>query len=252
MRAFWKYEALGNDYLVLDPAGWGDLPAAAGIRRLCDRHFGLGSDGILWGPLPAPAGALCGLRIFNPDGSEAEKSGNGLRIFARHLFDLGRVAAEAPFAVATAGGVAACCVLEGGRRVRVGMGRARFGSGEIPVTGPAREVLNETTLAGGEPVLFCGVTVGNPHCVVLNHPATEAVALRLGPALETHRCSRGARTCNSWRCWGQVRSGSKFGSAARGIPWPRAAAPVRRRRRRTGLGCAARRWPYTCPAVCWM
>ncbi len=186
MRAFWKYEALGNDYLVLDPAGWGDLPAAAGIRRLCDRHFGLGSDGILWGPLPAPAGALCGLRIFNPDGSEAEKSGNGLRIFARHLFDLGRVAAEAPFAVATAGGVAACCVLEGGRRVRVGMGRARFGSGEIPVTGPAREVLNETTLAGGEPVLFCGVTVGNPHCVVLNHPATEAVALRLGPALETH------------------------------------------------------------------
>ncbi|MFA4943633.1 MAG: diaminopimelate epimerase [Lentisphaeria bacterium] len=187
---FWKYEALGNDYLVLDPASWGEgaPPPAAAIRRLCDRHFGLGSDGILWGPLPA-AGALCGLRIFNPDGSEAEKSGNGLRIFARFLLDSGRARAAAPFQVNTLGGVVECRVLAGGGRVRVGMGRVSFRSGDIPVAGEDRETLHETTLVGSPmtPIIFCAASVGNPHCVVLNPPTVdEATARRLGPLLETH------------------------------------------------------------------
>ena len=93
---FSKYHALGNDYLVLNPAdfpGWGE-PTVEQIRLVCHRNFGVGSDGILWGPLPAPDGAF-GLRIFNPDGSEAEKSGNGLRIFSRFLQDIGRVRAGA-------------------------------------------------------------------------------------------------------------------------------------------------------------
>lgn len=186
---FAKYEALGNDYLVLAPESWTPELAPAAIRRLCDRHFGLGSDGILHGPLPPPAGAegfLCGLRIFNPDGSEAEKSGNGLRIFARFLYDSGRVREDVPFRVSTAGGGVECRVLDQGRRVRVDMGCVRFHSADIPVAGEPREVLRETLVLDGRPLLFCAATVGNPHCVVLNQPALPQTACELGPKIETH------------------------------------------------------------------
>jgi len=210
---FHKYEGLGNDYLVVDPATW-DLPLTPErIRLLCDRHFGLGSDGILYGPLPEAEGQildskfqipnskfpstayrppstvmppLCSLRILNPDGSEAEKSGNGLRIFARYLLDTGRVVTDTPFRIRTAGGLVTCTVFAGGRSVRVDMGCASFASREIPVAGPAREVLNETVEIGGRPVRFCAATVGNPHCVVLGEPVTPETAGALGPKLETH------------------------------------------------------------------
>jgi diaminopimelate epimerase len=90
---FHKYHALGNDYLVLDPRdfpAWKPAPTIEQIRVVCHRNFGVGSDGILWGPLPSQQSEF-GLRIFNPDGSEAEKSGNGLRIFSRYLWDQGLV-----------------------------------------------------------------------------------------------------------------------------------------------------------------
>ncbi len=92
-----KSHGLGNDYLVVDPA---DLPfavTAERVRLLCDRHFGVGSDGLL-----VLDGELS-LRIINPDGSEAEKSGNGLRIFAKWLYDTGRVRTE-HFTIRTPGG----------------------------------------------------------------------------------------------------------------------------------------------------
>ena len=88
---FHKYHALGNDYIVLDPRdfpSWQRAPTVEQIRVICHRNFGVGSDGILWGPLPSTQSEF-GLRIFNPDGSEAEKSGNGLRIFSRYLWDQG-------------------------------------------------------------------------------------------------------------------------------------------------------------------
>ena len=80
---FRKYEALGNDYFVIEPRDLATPPGPEDIRLLCDRRYGIGSDGILYGPIADPAGFR--LRIFNPDGSEAEKSGNGIRIFARYL-----------------------------------------------------------------------------------------------------------------------------------------------------------------------
>lgn len=88
---FIKYDALGNDYLVLDPASCDLTLDPAVIRRICDRRHGLGSDGILYGPHLDDG--QYGLRIFNPDGTECEKSGNGLRIFARYLRDAGYVTA---------------------------------------------------------------------------------------------------------------------------------------------------------------
>ena len=100
---FAKYHALGNDYLVLEPKDCPALFSPEAIRKVCHRHFGLGSDGILWGPLPSLQSEF-GLRIFNPDGSEAEKSGNGLRIFSRYLFDQKLVGSE-PFTIEVPGGV---------------------------------------------------------------------------------------------------------------------------------------------------
>src|SRR5882762_2800056 len=114
MIPFAKGHGLGNDYLVLDRR---DLPgelSARAIQRICDRNRGVGSDGILL--RVASARADFGLRIFNPDGSEAEKSGNGLRIFAKYLCDHGR--AKMPsFTVDTRGGVVTCDCRVDGRRV---------------------------------------------------------------------------------------------------------------------------------------
>src|SRR5438552_749368 len=142
---FLKYHALGNDYLVIDSREFTRAFTPEQIRLICHRHFGIGSDGILWGPLPSKK-APFGLRIFNPDGSEAEKSGNGLRIFSRFLWDQRLVSGE-PFAIETPGGVVTAVVRDGGQTVQVEMGRVSFWSEEIPVTGPRREVLGETIQA---------------------------------------------------------------------------------------------------------
>jgi diaminopimelate epimerase len=180
---FAKYHALGNDYLVFEGKAVGDLLSPATVRRICDRHRGVGSDGILVRG-ECDADGRFPLRILNPDGSEAEKSGNGLRIFARYLWDLGAVT-ERPFEALTPGGVVTCQVLPGGRSVTVEMGRVSFSSADIPVTGPPREVLRETLDVAGRPIEFSAATVGNPHCVVLCDRATEAEARALGPLLET-------------------------------------------------------------------
>lgn len=178
-----KYHALGNDYLVMHPEALGAEPAPTAIRRICHRHLGVGADGILLGPLESKS---CdhGLRIFNPDGSEAEKSGNGLRIFARSLWDRGLVGHE-PFSVETPGGAVGCEVRADGKSVKVKMGEVRFDSSVIPVIGAAREVLNEILEVDGQTVTFCAATIGNPHCVVLvDNPSPEQTR-RLGPLIET-------------------------------------------------------------------
>jgi diaminopimelate epimerase len=180
---FAKYHALGNDYIVIKPA---DLPrtlSISQIRLICHRHYGLGSDGILLGPLNAREADFA-LRIFNPDGSEAEKSGNGLRIFSRYLWDEGLVGAE-PFTVITPGGKVTCRVHPGGGSVTVEMGEVSFDSTKIPVLGPPREVLNETIVVAGKEFTFCSATVGNPHCVVLRNAVSPDEATRYGPLIET-------------------------------------------------------------------
>jgi len=179
---FYKYHALGNDYLVITWPPSQPITATL-VERICDRHFGIGSDGILVGNAVEPG--KFALRIFNPDGSEAEKSGNGLRIFARYLWDSGLVKDDY-FDVATKGGVVRCQVRDAGRNVFVEMGRASFDSNRIPVTGPQREVIGETLDIGGERVTFTALTLGNPHCVIHRDDISPALARRLGPAIETH------------------------------------------------------------------
>jgi diaminopimelate epimerase len=178
---FHKYQALGNDYLVVD-----DLDRAmdaALAQKLCDRNYGVGSDGVLVRD-DAAAGKFA-LRIFNPDGSEAEKSGNGLRIFARYLWDQKLVGSE-PFEIVTKGGVVSSIVRDGGRNVFVEMGRASFDSERIPVVGAKREVVSDTLEIDGVELTFTALTVGNPHCVIHCDEVSPALARRVGPLLETH------------------------------------------------------------------
>ncbi|MEO0797207.1 MAG: diaminopimelate epimerase [Verrucomicrobiota bacterium] len=178
---FHKYHALGNDYLVLDPKD-GNLPTPKQIVAVCHRNFGLGSDGILYGPLKTE-NADFGLQIWNPDGSEAEKSGNGLRIFARYLFDQGQVGAQ-PFTVETPGGIVKIEIHNDGAAIEVEMGQVSFHSDIIPVTGESREVLDESVEINGNTYQYYAATIGNPHVVLPLDEHTPTLACELGPVLE--------------------------------------------------------------------
>ena len=157
------------------------------IERICDRNWGVGSDGILL--LVPTQRADFGLRIFNPDGSEAEKSGNGLRIFAKYLWERRRPK-QPTFTVDTKGGIVECqCRVEAGhmRFVTVEMGRATFRAPEIPMNGPDRDVVAvPLQLGDGTTVSVTAVSVGNPHCVTFVERLDEAECRRLGPLIENH------------------------------------------------------------------
>jgi diaminopimelate epimerase len=161
-----KYEALGNDYLVLDdPAGFEAAEAQA--PWLCDRHRGVGSDGLLLVNLAERA-----VRVINPDGSEAEKSGNGVRIAVAHLV----LAHGFPerFTLAVAAGPMAVRVLGvDGQEVtsEIDVGVPLVGS-QVRLDPPGVDAVP--------------VDVGNPHCVVFGQPVTAERCLELGPVLEHH------------------------------------------------------------------
>lgn len=164
---FFKYHALGNDYLVLEG---GRLPEARLVQRICDRRRGIGSDGVLL-EVPAPVG-MFGFRVINPDGSEAEVSGNGARIFARHLFNQARVA-MGPFGLVSSAGRSLTAQVIPPAQVQVAMGEARIGPLETP-------------LGSGYPPgwSFTAVDLGNPHAVVFLPEVDRALVEAWGPRLE--------------------------------------------------------------------
>jgi diaminopimelate epimerase len=179
---FHRYHALGNDYIVMAESAVDGRLTPARIRRICDRNFGVGSDGILLHENDRERDSVS-LRIYNPDGSESEKSGNGLRIFARYLFDTKRVGPD-PFDVITPGGVVTCVVRSDGRSVTVDMGRLTFDSTKIPVAGPPREVLREHFTIDGTDLEYSCASIGNPHCVILHDSLSEEDTRRFGPLIE--------------------------------------------------------------------
>ncbi len=181
---FTKYHALGNDYLVIHPKDLSAPLTTAQVKTICHRNFGVGSDGILLGPLPAQ-NAKCALKIYNPDGSIAEKSGNGLRIFSRYLWDAKLVGPD-EFTIQTDGGLVRSTVFDGGAMVQVEMGSVSFDSEKIPVVGPKREVINEKITVGGREFTFCAATIGNPHCVLPLPEINAKLAYEFGPLLEVH------------------------------------------------------------------
>jgi len=181
---FYKYSALGNDYIVIDPLINQIILNVENIKRICDRNFGIGSDGILYGP--ELIDEEIHLRIFNPDGNEAEKSGNGLRIFARYLKEHGYVE-SIEFDIITKGGKAHIFVLDGeNSRIKVDMGTASFLSSDIPVKGTKREVIRERIVVHGQEMQCTCLTIGNPHCVVEMTEISNELAKELGPSLENN------------------------------------------------------------------
>jgi diaminopimelate epimerase len=168
-----KSHGLGNDYIVIDPVNVPFELTPDAARLICDRHRGVGSDGIL---MVAPSnGADFGVRILNPDGSEAEKSGNGVRIFAKFLREHGYTDKDR-FTLHTLGGRVTCLLeRENGRvaQITVDMGKARFDALDaIDVDGRRFEV----TL----------VSVGNPHCVIVVPDLAKIDIHALGQKIETH------------------------------------------------------------------
>ena len=175
-----KYQALGNDYLVLDLPGPLDEVVAL-LPSLCDRHLGLGSDGLL-----AYDPQSMTVRIFNPDRSEAQKSGNGLRITAAHAvlvhgagerFELRTADRANPVRVLSTDGAEITTELD--------IGRPSFRAADLPASfdGEPEQVELETPAGRVEAVL---VSVGNPHCVVFGQRVTKERCLELGPHLEHH------------------------------------------------------------------
>ena len=179
---FYKYHALGNDYIVLNPNEIETSLTESLIQLICHRHFGVGSDGILLGPMDAPDYDFA-LRIFNPDGSKAEKSGNGLRIFTRYLWDKGLIQHD-PVRIQTAGGPVTAQIRKEGKTVSVNMGKVSFDSRHIPVKGTVREVINESMAIDKHEFIFCAATIGNPHCVILKQEISAEEARKFGPMIE--------------------------------------------------------------------
>lgn len=181
---FSKYQALGNAYVVVPPTPSIEGQLSPIAVHLSDYRVGIGSDGVLFGPFISQA-ADFRLRIFNPDGSEAEKSGNGLRIFCQFLYDE-KLVHTLPFTIETKGGIVSAQVHPHSGEVKVSMGKVSFNSKKIPVTGPERDVLGEEITVGEHAIRVSCATIGNPHCVVFSEFPSESVARNLGPLLESH------------------------------------------------------------------
>jgi diaminopimelate epimerase len=168
-----KSHGLGNDYIVIDPANVPFRLTREAVQLICDRHLGVGSDGIL--AVAPPGSADFGVRIYNPDGSVAEKSGNGIRIFAKYVREHGHTTKDR-FTVNTAGGcVAVQLAVRDGLVTEV---TADMGS----VTFDALEFLQ----VNGRRYAVTSLSIGNPHCVVIVDDLSAVDPRALGPLIEAH------------------------------------------------------------------
>lgn len=183
---FTKMQGLGNDFILINNleqelnAEW----FAAKAAELCDRHFGIGADGLA--VIERGEKAPYYMRIFNPDGSEPEMCGNAIRCLARYLWERGMVK-EQTFNLETGAGLKKLnLVIEDGvvTAVQVDMGAPVLESTAIPVSGPARRVIDEKLQLEGENLTFSAVSMGNPHCVIFLPSLSEVPWQRWGQILE--------------------------------------------------------------------
>lgn len=185
---WYKAHGLGNDYLVFEEGeAWSLVPRA--VQAVCHRTRGLGSDGIVLRLRDSESGVQR-LRMFNPDGSEFERSGNGLRIFGAYRAFRDEVGSE-PFEIEVGGDRVRLQVLErkegGVFDVSVAMGEARFGPEAVGSTPGAVDDLGLQAVAGDlEGIELVPVSVGNPHAVVFLPELTESLLEELGPHLSAH------------------------------------------------------------------
>lgn len=190
MSGFIKMHGLGNDFVIMNfMMGEPDRDWAAEARQICDRHFGVGADGLVL-LLPSDE-ADFRMRIFNPDGSEAEMCGNAIRCVTRYVYERGLVS-DAVVTVETGAGILVPELVwgdlddENGLLVRVDMGNPVLAPAEIPVKAEGNQAVRQTLSAAGEDITFTAVSMGNPHCVIFVPELDKVDFYKLGPAIETH------------------------------------------------------------------
>ncbi|MEB3291757.1 MAG: diaminopimelate epimerase [Synechococcales bacterium] len=184
---FWKYHGLGNDFILVDNRQSLEpclTPAQA--EKLCDRHFGIGADGVIFA-LPGQGGTDYTMRIYNSDGSEPEMCGNGIRCMARFLADLEGSAAKSVYQIHTLAGLITP-KLEADGQITVDMGHPRLLAREIPTTlGGAQEkaIAVPLEVAGQAWAVTC-VSMGNPHCITFVADVAAIDLEKIGPQFEHH------------------------------------------------------------------
>ncbi|RDU23298.1 diaminopimelate epimerase [Anaerosacchariphilus polymeriproducens] len=181
-----KYHGLGNDYLVLDPNKNKIHLQDRKIEMICRRNFGVGADGLLYGPLTDED--KIEVKIYNSDGSEAEISGNGVRIFAKYLLDEGYVN-EKKFTLTTrSGDVEIEFMDEEGTTMKVSMGKADFSTKKIPLISELGEIVNQRMKFKDAYYNTTCLSLGNPHCIIMAEEVTSQKAKELGPYVEGASC----------------------------------------------------------------
>jgi len=185
---FWKMHGLGNDYVVVDNRDGkiAEAELAALARRLCERRFSVGADGLLLASASTVADVK--MRIFNADGSEAEMCGNGIRCFSKYCYESG-VARKTELAVETLAGVKQAWLnVENGEvaAVRVDMGKPELERSRIQMVGEGT-CINEDLQVNGERYKVTCLSVGNPHCVIFVDGVDDFPVETVGPKIENHR-----------------------------------------------------------------
>ena len=187
MNNFVKSHGLGNDYIVMDLKKINFKLDKKRIKEICHRNYGIGADGILL--LVNSKKADFGLKIYNPDGTEAEKSGNGLRIFSKYLYDY-KYTKKRNFLIETKGGIVHSEVILKNKKVKdvkVDMGVASFESKKIPVKTKNKYSINQKIKVKNQSFTYSSVTVGNPHCVIFLKNTYKDLALKFGRLIEENK-----------------------------------------------------------------
>ncbi|MCE9584509.1 MAG: diaminopimelate epimerase [Planctomycetes bacterium] len=183
---FAKMHGIANDYVVLNGFKDGLRNPGPLAKELCDRRFGVGADGLL--VVMPSKNADFRMRMFNPDGSEAEMCGNGIRCFGKYVFDHGLTGKKTITVETLAGTKTLDLKAAGGtvKTIRVDMGTPRLERPEIPMVGKGRAV-NEELKVAGRTFRFTSVSMGNPHCVIFVNRVKDFPVTEIGPQIETHK-----------------------------------------------------------------
>lgn len=187
-NGWFKSHGLGNDYIVLNSKTIDSKLTKEKIQRICNRNYGIGADGLL--VFTDSNKADFGLRIYNPDGSEAEKSGNGIRIFADYLYGM-EFTGKKKFSIEVSGSVVKCEIqtVRGKNDVKnvlVEMGNASFTPDSIPVKFDGEETLDMPIFIEGRELIFSAVAIGNPHAVFMVDNLDSIDIKKIGPLIENN------------------------------------------------------------------
>jgi len=185
---FTKYHGLGNDFILIDNRH-DETPCLTSEQamKLCDRHFGIGGDGVIFA-LPPQGKSDYTMRIYNSDGSEPEMCGNGIRCLARFVADLdGKTDTDEIYNIHTLAGIIRPQLQEGDK-VKVNMGEPYLLAEEIPTTlaHPQEKVINQALTVAEQTWQVTCVSMGNPHCITFVENADQINLEKIGPQFENH------------------------------------------------------------------